>query len=270
MENQIVTGRRLGKQGYSHNSLTLMLAKLVLPEIRVPAKYDFDKGKKPFPSRMWGNDAYGDCVIGGRANHMIRLERVEQRRTIPLSDDDAVTLYKALTGCQTAGDANDTGLVVLDAMKQWKNQGWTLSGKSGVRSSRCYTIAAYGELEPQDHEQLKMGIYALHGAHMGFWLPTAVQSQTANGRWDYNGESGPEWQPGSWGGHLVYSKRYDENGVYVITWGQEVLVTWNFVDKYCDESWAVVDNLDSWRTKQTINVPALMKELQQISHKVNT
>jgi hypothetical protein len=260
---------RLGKQGYVHDDLTLMLAQFVLPEIRVPSHFDFDKNRAPFPVRVWGNNAWRDCVIGGRCNHIVRLERVEQRRTIALFDDDAVTEYKRLTGAQTPEDANDTGLVVLDAMREWRNNGMETDARQGVRSARIYTIAAYGELEPQDHQQLKMAIYAMHGIHMGFWLPTAAQGMTGNGVWDYNGEAGPEWQPGSWGGHLVYAKAYDEDGIEVITWGQKVKVTWNFIDKYSDEAWAVVDSFDTWRTRQTINVSALIKKLSEITSKVN-
>jgi hypothetical protein len=257
MEERSMTEVRLGKQGYVHDDLTLMLARFVLSEIRVPTQFDFDKGRAAFPMRMWGND-------------LLRLERVEQRRTIALYDEDCVAEYKRLTGSQQPEDANDTGLVVLDAMRDWRNNGMETDGRKGVRSARNYTIAAYGELEPQDHQQLKMAIYAMHGIHMGFWLPVAAQRMTSGGMWDYNGEAGGEWQPGSWGGHLVFSKAYDKTGVEILTWGQKVKVTWNFIDKYCDEAWAVVDSFDTWRTKQTIDVGALIKKLTEISSRVNT
>jgi hypothetical protein len=260
---------RLGKQEYEHNPLTIMLARYLLPEIRTPTRFDFDTGRRPFPMRMWGNNAWGDCVIAGRCNHILRLERIEQRRTIALFDDDAISEYQKLTGSQTPEDANDTGLGVLDAMREWKNTGMMTDGRNGVRLPRNYQIAAYGEIEPQDHQQLKMAIYAMHGIHMGFWLPRAAQSMTNQGVWDYQGQSGPEWQPGSWGGHLVYSKAFDTDTVEILTWAEKVKVTWNFLDKYCDESWAVVDSFDSWRTKQTIDVAGLIAQLHQISKHVN-
>lgn len=269
MELTKIPNARLGKQGYVHDDRTLMLARFVQSDIRVPAHFDFDKGRAPFPMRVWGNDAWGDCVIGGRCNHLLRLERVEQRRTIALFDEDAVAEYKKLTGSQSPEDANDVGLVVIDAMRDWRGNGMATDGRKGVRSARNYTIAAYGELEPQDHQQMKLAIYALHGIHMGLWLPVAAQGMTNNGVWDYNGEAGSEWQPGSWGGHLVYAKAYDSDGIEVITWGQKVKATWNFIDKYCDEAWAVVDNFDSWRAKQTVDVSALIKKLTEITSKVD-
>lgn len=263
------SGVRLGKQEYLHDDRTLRMARFLLPEIRTPSHFDFDKNRAAFPFRMWGNDAYGDCVIAGRCNQIIRLERVEQRRTVSLLDDDAISEYKRLTGCASPGDSHDTGLVVLEAMRDWKNVGMQTDGKVGIRSPRNYSIYAYGELEPTDHGQLRTAIYAMHGIHMGFWLPVAAQQMTRQGVWDYHGETGSEWQPGSWGGHLVFSKAYDADGVEILTWGQKVKVTWNFIDKYCDEAWAIVDNADSWRVKQTINVAELDSTLRQITGKVN-
>lgn len=260
---------KLGKNEHKHDDRTLMLANFFLPDIRVPSTFDFDKNRRPFPVRMWGNDNYGDCVIAGRCNHELRLERIEQRRTISLTDDDAINEYKKLTGCVEPGDENDTGLVVLDAMREWKNDGLYAAGHAGVSSPRTYTISAYGELTPSDGAQLRMASYVLHGIHFGFWLPAAAQQMTRTQLWDYNGETGPDWQPGSWGGHLVYSKAFDATSHEVLTWGMRVKVTDNFIKKYCDEAWAVVDSFDSWRTKQTIDVEKLTDQLRQISHKVN-
>lgn len=260
---------KLGKNEHRHDNRTLMLANFFLPDIRVPSKFDFDKGRAAFPLRMWGNDAYGDCVIADRCNAILRLERIEQRRTIALYDEDAVTEYKKLTGCQSPGDENDSGLVILDAMREWKNTGLATDGRAGIRSPRSYTIAAYGELDPHDGKQLRMATYVLHGIHFGFWLPRAAQGMTNAGVWDYNGETGDDWEPGSWGGHCVFSKAFDENSMEVLTWAMKVKVTDSFIKKYCDECWAVVDSLDSWRTKQTIDVTKLTEQLHSITSKVN-
>jgi hypothetical protein len=68
---------------------------------------------------------------------------------------------------------------------------------------------------------------------------------------------------------LVYSKAFSPEGLFILTWGEEVFVTNKFIERFCDEAWAVVDSLDSWRTKQTIDVPKLLSELQQVSGRVN-
>lgn len=253
---------RLGKQEYVPDPRTMMVARFLAPEIRAPVKHDFDKSRAPFPVRMWGNDDYGDCVIAGEANHLVRLERVEQRRTIALEDIDAINRYKNLTGTSSPGDANDRGLVIIDSMRNWRNNGWQTP-----YVDRSYKIAAYGELDPHDGDQLRRANYALHGIHLGFWLPRAAQHM--GNVWDYNGESTPEWKPGSWGGHLVYSKAYDKDTIEVLSWGMKIKVTTSFIDRYCDEAWAVVDNFDSWRVKQTIDVEAMKAKLSQISSNVD-
>lgn len=264
-----VTQLRLGKQDYKYDNRTLFMARFVLPDIRVPAKFDFDKGRSPFPVRMWGNDAWGDCVIAGEANHLLRMERVEQRRTILLNDQDVIERYKSLSGAASPGDGNDNGLVILSAMQNWHNFGWMTGGIDRSGNHRNYSISAYGELEVNDRNQLRMASYALHGIHLGLMLPRAAQGMTSEGVWHYEGQSGPEWQPGSWGGHLVYSKAFDPESLEILTWGRKVKVTNEFVEKYADEAWAVVDNLDSWRVKQTIDVTKLTNELSQITSRVN-
>lgn len=256
---------KLGKQGYKHDDRTLMMAKFLSPDIHIPDHFNFDANRAPFPDRVWGNDNYGDCVIAARANATLRLERVEQRRTLAMVDEDAINLYKAMTGCQSPGDEKDTGLVMLEAMRQWRNEGWSMF----KYPHHHYDIAAYGEIDPMNQQELRACIYMLGGVHFGFALPVAAQQMTRNKVWDYNGENGGEWQPGSWGGHAVYGIAYDKDSITIKTWGFNVKVTNAFIEKYCDEAWGVVDNLDSWRTKQTIDVSKLESELRQISSHVD-
>lgn len=247
---------RLGKKDYEHDDRTVMMARFLTP-VRVPSNYDFDKRRRPFPLKMWKNDELGDCVIVGRANQQLRLERVEQRRTISMRDVDVVNEYFRESGGQ------DSGLVMLYSMRSWRNEGWTVNG-------RQYQIAAYGEIEPQDLDQLRAAIYILHGVQYGFSLPIAAQRMTDQGVWDYNGETGSEWQPGSWGGHCVYGKAYRTNEEFpILTWGREVIVTGNFIRKYCDEAWAVVDSLDPWRHSNSLDVEALKTQLREISSHVD-
>lgn len=264
-----------GKREHVADPRTIRLRAFFVPNLFIPEIFDFDKYRAKFPLTAWGNTEWGDCVIAGEANHLQRLERIEQRWTVPISDADAVEHYKAMSLLQFGhapeepGDQYDQGLVVLYNLRDWKNNGWTLPGRSGVRNTRSYQIAAYGELDPDDPAQLRSAIYLLHGAQFGFSLPRAAQEMTNDGVWDYNGQTGPEWQPGSWGGHLVFSKAYDHETIEVLTWGLKVRVTNAFIERYADEAWAVVDTFNSWRVKHTINVPELMKKLYSITDKVD-
>jgi hypothetical protein len=255
---------KLGKKEYVHDDRTLMMGKYILPDITVPPTFDFDAPRRPFPVKVWGNEEYGDCVIAGEANQTLRLERIEAHRTVPLDDQDAIDRYKTMTLCEQPGDENDTGLEIIEAMRNWKNVGFYMHTRG-----RIFTIAAYGELDPSDRQITRAASYLLHGVQWGFWLPRAAQAMTEDLVWDYNGETGAEWKPGSWGGHCVYSKQFDEDSHTVLTWGREVRVSDSFIDRYADEAWAVVDSLDPWKKTQVLDVDKLEQELGQISSKVN-
>jgi hypothetical protein len=250
----------LGKQDHKPDPLTLKMARYFLPDVIAPARYDFDTGKVKFPLRMWQNNKWGDCVVAGEANQLLRLERIEQRRTIKITDQEVIKRYQGFTGAQNPGDENDIGVVVLNAMSDWKHNGFHTHAHN-------FKISAYGELDASSGAQLRRGIYILHGIHMGLALPLAAQ--TMGYVWDYNGQKGSDWQPNSWGGHLVYCKAYTPTHIKALTWGSEIQISDSFIDRYCDEAWAVVDSLDAWRSKQTIDVEDLTRHLESIAKRVN-
>lgn len=251
---------RLGKQEYKFDEKTVKLANFMSDTFRVPSPYDFDKGKSTFPLDSWGNKLWGNCVKVGQANHLIRLERLEQRRTVPMTAEAVIDAYKAQTGSQSPGDDKDNGLVVLENLSDWRKNGFQLK-------NRTYTIGAFGELDPLDFDQIRAANYLLHGVEFGFSLPSAAKAMTRAGQWDYKGEGGPEWASGSWGGHLVYGKMHDENHVEVITWGMKVIVSKTFVARYADEAWAVVDSLDAWMRRPEFDAAGLLKYLRDIGAK---
>lgn len=257
MNDEFVIGR-LGKQEYKFDQKTLKLGRAISPQVVYPHTYDLDKGRKAFPLELWGNDAWGDCVKVAEANEVIRLERLEQRKTLPITAEIVVDAYKKQTGAQSPDDNNDTGLVMLDNNVLWRNEGFTVG-------SRAYKIAAFGEIDPTDEKQVRAAIYLLHGIQLGFALPLTARSQTSTGKWDYiPGDNSPEARPGSWGGHAVFSKKYDEGGIEVLTWGRKVYVTNSFIARYCDEAWAVVDSFDAWRRRPEIDIQTIIQHLRDI------
>lgn len=259
---------KLGKQEYKHDDRTLKLATYFVPEIVAPAKHNVDAGKRSFPTSAFGNEEYGNCVKVGQTNQLLRFERIEQRRTLPITTELVVKEYAEESyrqfGCrvESSGDQCDQGLYVLDNLKNWRNVGWPLDFTKTRDDARTYKISAYGELEPGDNNQLRLGIYLLTGIQLGLWLPISAQEQTEQGYWDV--VEGPEGKAGSWGGHAVYAYAYDEGNLFVKSWGLNVRVTNAFIQKYCDEAWAVVDSLDSWRVRQSIDVESLLKHLHDI------
>lgn len=238
---------------------------------QAPASWDFDKGRKPFPWRMWGNNAYGDCEVAGRANYFIRLERVETHSTPLVDDDDVINEYKLMTGCESPGDNNDTGLTTPDNLNKWRH-GWTITKpmRAGAKPvERTYNIAAYGEINHRDHQLVRLGSYLFHGIIVGADLPIAAQQQFEQGQvWDV--VSGSEGTPGSWGGHCMYGKAYDPDHMKLITWQREVIVTNEWWDEYVDESYCVIDAFDTWRkSKHIFDVDAMISEMRNAGISVN-
>jgi hypothetical protein len=191
-------------------------------------------------------------VLAVRANAQLRIARIEQKRTIPLTEDNVVKFYKLITGCKKAGDKNDTGLAYLPMMAQWKNTGWMIGRKN-------YTISAYGELDPLDHDQLMFACYILTGVHFGFSLPLSVKKQL---NWIYDGEKTLTWKAGSWGGFAAYGYAYNSIGFFVKAWDKDIFVNWAFIDRYCDEAWAVIPDFDLLRISRAIDTEKLVAALK--------
>lgn len=243
---------KLGKHKHKQDDRTVKLALVLDETVPIPSVFDFDKGRAKFPIKVWGNDDYGDCVMATRANQLLRLERVETRRTVPITDKEVIDKYFELTG------GADDGLNMLDTNVDWRKKGWDIPTHAGTRH---YSIEAFGELNARNRKQLRQGVYFLHGVQFGFNLPISAQAQTDQGYWDVT--TGPDSGAGSWGGHAVFSYAYDFENMYVITWGKKVRVTNAFIEKYCDEAWAVVDSLDTWRNG-ALDVEKLRQILKDI------
>jgi len=250
---------RLGKQEAKEDERTLRMANfLSVPPSGIPATYDFERGRSNFPTHTWGNDEWGDCVVAGRANQQQRLQRIESRLTIPLTDQMVVDTYKRMTGAQNPGDQNDVGLVVLDALKDWRAGWYVPVWKKG----RTYSIDAFGALDPKDGYELRAAAYLLTGIQFGLWLPITAYHQISKGQaWDVTSTTG-DGEPGSWGGHLVYTCHYDSGGWYVWTWGQKQYATDKFIQTYADEAYAVVQTNETH--SRYLDVDALQRYLTQI------
>lgn len=251
----------LGKQEYKYDPRTVVMGALLAAEplAQPPGHFDYDHDKKAFPLELWGNDENGDCVFVMEANGLVRVERRETRRTIPINTDVVLGKYRALTGSQAPGDEHDQGYVILDALKDWRTNGWTV-GK------HTYKIAAFGELQKSDPTELRRGIYLLGGIYTGFGLPAYVEDLVRSGQKTWDIQNGPEAEPYSWGGHAMFAKRYDENGIYFLTWGEEVYLTNHFIARYCDEAWAIVDDLDNAQHK--LDIESLKRILRSIADNV--
>jgi len=224
---------KLGKQAAKYDERTFQLKKLLKVENLPPVLPSFDVDSSLTnmnDNHMFANDALGCCVIAGRGHVTLRFEDFEQDIIIPISDNDIKNEYFAESGGQ------DTGLIMLDSLNEWRQKGWIAGGKS-------YNIYAYAQVDPKEHDHVKYGVMLLRGLLIGLGLPISAQNQNT---WDIVPNIDPDGAFGSWGGHCVYIVAYNEIGPICITWGERKQMTWAFFDAYCDEAYVIVDNKNLW------------------------
>jgi hypothetical protein len=241
---------KLGKAKAKRDSRNLLFATLLRAPVKLPKEYDFDMKHTGIPTPMFANDTYGCCVISGRAHQTLRFELLEQKSKLSITDKDVTKEYLKESG------GVDSGLVVLDSLKVWRAKGWTAAKKK-------YKIKAFSELSPKDHTAMKQAIFLDVGIGLGLSLPKSAQSQLQAGKpWDTVTGSGS--QPNSWGGHYVYVCGYTALGPVCVTWGRKQQMTWRFIDKYCDEAYAIFDALNAAKVKKALDTGKVNEYLETL------
>ncbi len=172
----------------------------------------------PYP--IDGNQSVGDCTIAG-VSHLIAAWDAEVQEADPVpSEQEVLQTYFQLTG------GPDTGLNEASVLSTWRNSG--LFGRK---------IAAYAPVDCRDISEIHQSIAYFGGAYFGIVCPQSAQEQFA---------SGDPWTcvPNSpvLGGHCIVGLGYTPQGVLCATWGGIAEVTYPFLARYLEESWAIVSN----------------------------
>ncbi len=229
----------------------LVKLKLLPP---LPDSFDVDVDLEGVTdNNMFGNDVHSDCVKAAIAHFILRLEKFEQGIIIPITADEVVADYFRETG------GADSGLVFTYAMKDWRNAGIAVGGKT-------YTIDAFTGIDTKDHTQVKYSIYLLRGFIFGMNVYSTDVDQWRKGeKWHLTGSNGTLE-----GGHGVYIKAYGD-GVTCITWATEQPMDWDFFDARTIQAYAVVDNKDEWLGDNSpINIPLMESYLKEITGTADT
>lgn len=252
--------RMLGKKaGVVHDERTIRLAALLTPQLpKVPREWRMAHNTHSWP--MFGNDRLGDCTCASFGGHRVIAQEAsaQQRRTIPVSEQDVIALYSAVTGYRPDDPSTDQGAYLLDVLRYARRQGY---GREA--DGTPHTIGAYAKVDLDKDEMVKQGAHLFGGLYLGLALPVTAQDQQV---WDVAGD-GPDAQPYSWGGHAVWMVGYDKKGITLITWGSEQRATWAWFERYCDEAWAVISEdflRGSGKTPQGFDVGQLQQLLSQL------
>lgn len=245
---------KFGKKPARRDARTLRLGAILntatMPPL--PERYDFDDAHPGVPNSLYGNDSHPNCVIAGRAHQTLRFELSEQGTLPDISEEDVMAEWRRQCG------AVEEGLVLLDSLKLWQSRGWRAGGRS-------YTIKAFAQVDPTDRQRMKTAIYLLDGIGLGLLLPRAVtQDPESPEPWTVPEEPAlAEKDPR--GGHYVLLTGYDETGPVGVTWGRKQSMTWEFVARYADEAYAILDGVNRWAgAGSPINTKALGDYLQVV------
>lgn len=236
---------------------TLRLAKyLQSPNVPTPpASVDWRDKVQSWP--MYLNNHIGCCTIASVAHQEQLWSNADGAPVLP-TDNDVLTAYSAVSGYNPQTGANDHGAVLLDVQNYWRN--------TGVAGNK---LGGYAEANIQDHRLIAVGVYLFGAMSVGVQLPLAWQGSDV---WDVPGRHHlfrfwNRWAPGSWGGHAVPVVSYDQQYLYVVSWGQIVKVTWPAWDQYFVEAYANFDSLwtgGDGKAPNGFDVPALTADLQSL------
>lgn len=210
------------------------------------ASRDWNEGETSRP--VFANDRVGDCTCATIANALKTVMKVVYGSDVPVSDSDVLSLYEKFgydpSKTDIAGNnPTDQGAVFENVVQYLLKNGFLNHHFLGAVS-----------VSPKNPEDVKRVIDWFGISGIGIGLPKAWQGRKI---WSLDGYNrlDPNWSPWSWGGHETEASKYDENGIYVWTWGELVLIPWDAVAAYVDE----VDGLlmASWIKKgvSPVNVP---------------
>lgn len=217
--------------------------------LKLPPSQTYWSKRAPIPLRSYGNTEHGCCTRAKQAVAQTRMERLEQKKTINITDDEVLRVYYAMTERLYGG--GDTGAYETDALDCWRNPEQTFKAEDG----HPYTIDAYLKLNPADIDEVKAAL-ALSGAKgIAFCmnLPLAFADRRPPQTWDIpDGQALiGKWMPGSWGGHSLNANGYTKDGVITDhTWEMpNQVITWDAWAAYCDEAHVVIDSLNAWKQR---------------------
>jgi len=235
---------QFGKAPAKRDDRNLNLADVLLKADPLPAEYDFDDEHTGIPTPTFGNDKFKNCVIVGRAHQTLRFEIAEQKVLISITDEDVAREY----GKETGGENND--IEALESLKLWRKRGWEAAGQH-------FKIKGFAEIKDRtDREAIKRAIYINTGVGLGFILPDSAKTQFEAGQpWEVTRDKAEH-------GHYVYVPGYTKDGPVCVTWGRKQQMSWAFVDKYCDEVYAIIDAIDTPEKKRTLDAEKINEFLK--------
>lgn len=221
------TQMKLGKKPAVHDTRTV---KLSLFSNNLPAPPDNINWINNVIWPMWKNDVYGCCTQVSVAS-AIRTWSYIANKEILLTDENVLSNYSNESGFNPNVPSSDQGAIEVDVLRKWVKDGY--STPNGVDK-----LINFGYINPRNQLIVKQVIYLLGGLYIGASLPQYAL-QTSTNVWDIETTN-----TDIAGGHAMFIHGYDDNYLYLNTWGNQWKMTWNFFYKYVDEAYGLLS--ENW------------------------
>jgi len=176
---------------------------------------------------MYANDEVGDCTCAAVGHMIDGWQMADAGQAHTFYDTAILRAYRAVSGWDgVPGSDSDRGANMLDVLNYMRNVG--LAGRR---------IGAYVKVDIRDRARVKAAAFLFGGLYVGVQLPEFVQDQD---HWSLSVDAPGSREAGSWGGHAVNLVQHTPRVKQVVTWARRLNVTYEFLDRYCDEAYAIL------------------------------
>lgn len=217
----------LGRVKSVHDPRMLQLNRYVaVQSLPTPPQHDLYKHTDGWP--MLANDQF-NCCTSSAAGHMVHHWTSVNEDSVVLTDTDIIQAHAKLTN-----DHLTEPVSMLTALKFWR--------KAGIGNHQIHSFISAGKAKA---DTLRAVIYLFGAAYIGLDLPNFALPRTLEQiptvQWEIPPAISPEdAAPQEQNGHCVAAIGYDENYIYVVTWGTLKTMSWDFFTRYTDEAYAVL------------------------------
>jgi len=178
--------------------------------------------------QVLGNDTVGNCVIASKL-HDMQLWTAAAGKEARFTTEDAIRYYEQLCGYDPNDPSTDRGGIINDVLKWW------------LQNDICgHKIDAVAVLDAGNRASIRDAVWLCGIADIGVNLPLSAQTQN---EWYAPPPGTPltgDDEPGSWGGHDCSIVDYDQDYVYISTWGLIKQASWSWLASYCEEAYAIL------------------------------
>lgn len=171
--------------------------------------------------KMYGNDQLGDCVVAGMLNLASLQLAGDGQPGVGWEQQMAKDYYFKLSG------GADSGLVMVDALRALQK---------GLPVANGYAMQHFAGIELGNTDHLRACAAYFNGVLLGVALPDNWEDGLNAGWWaDTSLAPDPEE------GHCIVLSRCEPDWATVLTWGGELPVTYEWLSKYLDEAYVLID-----------------------------